>query len=232
MQGVNGLGQPKTVLRHLKRDELGFYERNPYIFLAAWLVFALLLVGGPLLDMLREPDGLQHLKVLQWQLVQFMVVIPLVVYFVYRQYKYSFILERLYLDISDEALTLYEKPRPPETKPRLVWTAQHADLDKVRARLVSKGGKSRFILMKKPQTPNQKFARTVGINLPHKQLLAGNWVVDDGRRRANPPSPWGLFRYASRKTMLAEIRETDLAQALIAHGYLDPDNMEQNAFLK
>ena len=221
MQGSMSAGRPKTVLRHINRDELGFFQRNPYIFLVAWLMLALLVVGGPLLDALREPDGFQHLKVLRVMLVELAAMILLVIYVIRREHKRGFILERLYLEISDATLALYEKPLPPETRPRLVWTLKHTELDKVQTRLVSKGSKSVFILTKKPQTPQQKFARAVGINLRYKQLLAGNWVADDGRRRTNPPHPWGLFRYASRDTMLAEMRETDLGKALAEHGYLE-----------
>lgn len=215
------MGQPKTVLRHLKRDERGRYERNPFIFLAAWLCLVVLLVGSPLLDMLREPDGLRHLMALRGPLGMLVVAIPLVVYVVYTQYRQGFISERLCLEITDEMLTLYEKPVPPETKPRLVWTVKHADLDKIQTRTISKGSKSRFILSKKPQTRNEKLARVIGLGLWQRALLAGNWVADDGRRRTNPPSPWGAFRYATRETLLAEMRETDLGKALVAHGYME-----------
>lgn len=221
MEGASKASGSATVLRHLKRSERTAFERNPFIFVLAWLAFFGTFLGIQAFDIIRHSKSAHPLAFADRQLLGLSVVIPIVLWATYKQYKDGFAAERRYLEITDDAIALKEQSLKPSVfKPRVIWSVKHADLDKVVIRPISKGSQSMFVLAKKPDGPWKRWKRIIGIGEWGPRLRAGDWVIDDGSKRRNPASPWGVFRLTSRNKLMAEMLETDLGKALELHGYL------------
>jgi|GEM_PF-5450152 len=205
-------------LRHIRRDEQPFVVRHWIWIVIAVTCFYLswLVVLGR--DIVQHSTAPHPLAFASHQIALLAMGLPIFVYGIYQRYRLGLRMERRYLVVSPEGITVFERQLSPGTRDQEISRWLRTDIGRVRAEPM--GQRNLFVFEDKDVTPLKRFLGQLMERSKGRVLQAERWVNKDANVAFFISDPFWTIRLTTRKDQIDRMRKTDLGKALIANGYL------------